>query len=66
MILEYNSKEDTKVNNVKLLSVYETEAYFYYKSIYTQKSYFYAEEKNFSLKCYVIIGLYSEVYLLMF
>ncbi len=23
---------------------------FYYKSIYTQKSYFYAEEKNFSLK----------------
>ncbi len=26
-----------KVNNVKLLSVYETEAYFYYKNIYTVK-----------------------------
>ncbi len=38
MILEYNSKEDTKVNNVKLLSVYETEAYFLLqKYIYTEK-----------------------------
>ncbi len=34
MILEYNSK-DPKGNNVKLLSVYETEAYFITK-IYTQ------------------------------
>ncbi len=36
MILEYNSK-DPKGNNVKLLSVYETEAYFYYKNIYPGK-----------------------------
>ncbi len=47
---------------LKLLSVYETEAYFYYKnyiyiySIYKslfffiQESYFYAEDKNFNLK----------------
>ncbi len=34
-----------------MLSCYqfETEAYFYYK-IYTQDSYFYAEDKNFNLK----------------
>ncbi len=38
MILEYNSKDPkAKVNNVKLLSVYETEAYFYYKNIYQGK-----------------------------
>ncbi len=37
MILEYNSKDANEVNNVKLLSVYETEAYFYYKNIYPGK-----------------------------
>ncbi len=47
MILEYNSK-DPKGNNVKLLSVYETEAYFI-TQIYTQESSFYAEDKNFNL-----------------
>ncbi len=50
MILEYNSKDPkAKVNNVKLLSVYETELIFITK-IYTKESYFYAEDKNFNLK----------------
>ncbi len=36
MILKNNSK-DPKSNNVKLLSVYKTEAYFYYKNVYLLK-----------------------------
>ncbi len=50
MILEYNSKDPkAKVNNVKLLSVYETEAYFYYKNIYQGKL-FLRRRQNFNLK----------------